>query len=218
MLLGHRLVPAAFQIRDKILSEIDGRVADNGVSLPWVALMSTMTGAGNHVEVGSLFGASAIAVALLKKEAGLSGNVVCIDPYEPRDVNYIKKDLDDSIKEGTAEALMANAKKFGLDNIIHIKARSQPWPKELKGWTFTSGYIDGDHTGENPWLDFKAMAAAGCHHIGFDNYEEGFPDVVKAVRQAMALEDWMLYFKDTVFCAFRRPAPSRGSGINILQL
>ena len=217
MLQGHRFVPAALRIRDRILNELDGRVADYGVSLPWVALMAATAGAGNHVEIGSLFGASAIAVALLKKEAGLPGNVVCIDPYEPRVVMYTPN-LDETLKEGNAEALLANAKKFGLDNIVHIKARSHPWPVELKDWKFISGYIDGDHTGETPWLDFQNLAAAGCFNIGFDNYEEGFPDVMSAVRKVAALKDWALYFKDTTFCAFRKPLPSRATGFSILRL
>lgn len=42
---------------------------------------------GDHVEIGTLHGASAIAVALAKKMAGVPGEVYCIDPLDGRPDN-----------------------------------------------------------------------------------------------------------------------------------
>jgi len=195
----------AFQIAERVKKDLDGRVADGGINLPYVVSMVVCAGAGDHLEIGSLFGASAIAAALAKKEWNLPGKDFCIDPYEPRNPDLVKYQGPPDLFGGTPEALNANAIKFGVeDRIALVRAKSQPWPEPLTNSRFASAYIDGDHMGAVPWFDFIECARRTEHYVALDNFEEGYPDVVNAVLRAINGADWFLFFKQNTFCALRK--------------
>lgn len=204
---------------EEILQGMEGRAADNGASLPWVASMAVCAGPGDHVEIGTLFGASAIAVALTKKRLSIPGKVYCIDPFESRvGVEVSSSGVPPELKEGTPEAVLRNAEKFGVELEI-IRKKSIPWPEELGDKMFASGYIDGWHVGETPYQDFLNMTERVEKYIGFDNYEEGYPDVVNAVHKALLGQaGWFLYFKQMVFVALRRRMAARMPGTPIQLL
>ena len=54
----------AFQIATTVVNNIEGRAADGGASLPYLISMAIAAGPGDHCEIGTLFGASALSVAL----------------------------------------------------------------------------------------------------------------------------------------------------------
>lgn len=202
-----RIHPVAAEVAKEIVENIEGRAADNGISLIWLGSMVAAAGDGDHVDIGTLFGASAIEAALVKKRLGLKGKVYCIDPYEPRD--NIATNLPDNMpKEGDPETLMRNAEKFGVELTL-IQKRSYPWPDELKDAVFATAYIDGDHLGDTPWNDFQNVQSRTTHYIGFDNFEETYGDVIRAVQKAVDTGDWFYYFKNGVFVALRRTYPPR---------
>ena len=60
-----RVSEKAIEIATEVVANIEGRAADNGISLPFIAAMVEAGPDGNHVDIGSLFGASAIAAALM---------------------------------------------------------------------------------------------------------------------------------------------------------
>lgn len=206
--------------------ELLGRAADNGVSLPWVANMAVSAGAGDHVEIGTLYGASAMTVATAKAMAGLSGTVYCIDPWDDRKTTEvcamspkIENDLSAKFEDVQENVSRLNAmlEKNGIPrvSIELIKAKSQPWPHKLDDKRFVSAFIDGLHYGDVPKLDFGECAKRTTHYIGFDNYEESYPEIEMAVNDAIATKngkapDWSLYFKNFVFVALRRWQPPRG--------
>jgi predicted O-methyltransferase YrrM len=189
---------------------LNGRTADNGISLPWLGSMVATAGPGDHLDIGSLFGASAITAALVKKELGHKGKVICLDPYEPRDPE-IGANMPPEKLNGSPEALMANAEAFGVELEL-IQKRSQPWPEELEDAVFSSAFIDGDHIKPNPWLDFEECAKRTTGFIGFDNFEEEYGDVMDAVYKAMQTKEWFLHYKNHIFVSLRRTLPRRSEG------
>ncbi len=169
-----------------------------------------MAGDGDHVDIGSLYGASAIGVALMKKETGQEGDVYCIDPYdnEKRDQTVHAAGPIEGEVSASAEALLANAEHFEVELKL-LQTVSDPWPEELKDNTFVSAYIDGDHVGDSPIKDFENLRGRVTGYIGTDNYEEEYPDVVKSMLYAMDSEDWFLLYKNLIFVAIRRIQPMR---------
>jgi len=211
-----RVSEKAVEIAIDIVKNIEGRAADNGVSLPFIAAMIEAGPDGNHVDIGSLFGASAIAAALMKKHLGHTGKVYCIDPYDDEDRNKhvaASNDLTESgLLCGSAEVLMKNAKKFDVELIL-IEKISHPWPSELEAVTFATAYIDGDHMGDAPWNDFENLRGRVTDYMGCDNFEEEYEDVTQAMLKAAATEDWFMYYKNLSFCAIRRILPSRAEAM-----
>jgi len=201
----------AFQIATTVVKNIEGRAADGGGSLPYLISMAIAAGPGDHCEIGTLFGASAISVAMAKKEWGFPGKVYCIDPYIPRDgvATNPKADIAPELLGGTPESLAANAVKFGVhDRIVLMHAKSQPFPPPLINNRFVSAYIDGDHLGSMPWWDFLELSRRTDHYIAFDNFEDSYPAVVAAGLRAITTGDWALFYKNTSFVALRKTNPS----------
>ena len=101
---------------------------------------------GDHLEIGTLWGGSAIGVALAKSK----GEIYCIDPFNKRDSVMGKE-----VKVGIVEA---NIKKFGITNIHLYKQKHPPMPPKLEKHKFDTALIDGKHTTTAclaNWLDVK---------------------------------------------------------------
>jgi hypothetical protein len=204
-----------------VLVKNGGRAADDGVSLPFLGSMVALAGDGNHVDIGSLYGASAIMAALMKKDQNLAGTVYCIDPYDAatRNLAVLPAPGIKGNVSATPEEFWKNVEEFDVkDRIKLIRKVSHPWPEELKDTVFASAYIDGDHKGESPWNDFENLRGRVTKYIGCDNYEEEYPDVVNAMWKAMDTEDWTLFYKNITFVALRRVLPSRAAGSNLLNM
>ena len=209
---------------DQVLVKNGGRAADGGVSLPFLGSMVYLAGDGDHVDIGALYGASAIMAALIKKRMGLKGTIYSVDPYDKktRDAVVMASPGLQGNVSATPEEFWKNVEEFDLkDRIRLIQRYSHPWPEELKDNVFASAYIDGGHAGETPWNDFINLRGRVTNYIGCDNYEEEYPDVVDAVWKAMNTEDWFLFYKNITFVALRRIMPGRSSDssmMTILQL
>lgn len=203
----------AFQIAATVVGNIEGRAADGGASLPYLVSMALAAGPGDHCEIGSLWGASAISVALAKKEWGFPGKVYCIDPYLPREQQGVTVNPNSNIPPGTLngspEGLANNAVKFGVeDRIVLMQSKSQPWPAPVSNNRFVSAYIDGDHMAQMPWYDFLELAKRTDHYVAFDNFEEAYPAVMAAGLRAMNSGEWTCFYKNSSFLALRRNDPS----------
>lgn len=208
-----KLYPEGFEIAQKVAKGLDqrgGRAADSGISLPFLVSMAWLAGDGDHVDIGSLYGASAIAVALMKKQTGLKGDVYCIDSYDQETRDKIVKPSEGLTTpvSATPEELLANAEYFGVELKL-IQKPSHPWPEELKDNIFVSAYIDGDHLGDGPMNDFENLRGRVTGYIGTDNFEEEYADVVSMVLKAADSDDWFLFYKNYVFAALRKILPSR---------
>ena len=99
---------------------------------------------GDHLEIGTLWGGSAIGVALAKQV----GEIYCIDPFT--EVYHGKLP--------TIESVQASIEKLGITTIHLYKQEHPPMPPELEGCRFDTALIDGEHTYEAclaNWLDVK---------------------------------------------------------------
>ena len=147
---------------------------------------------GNHLEIGTLFGGSAIAVALLKKELSQKGIVVCIDPL---DGYYSKEDMSGVLV--VPETLFYNIDFFGVGSrVLVMKAYSRSC-RNL-GMTFATAYIDGDHEGTMPlrdWLSVKDMVE---RYVIFDNCDVRHLGVVRACDMADADPDWKCVYSSGI--------------------
>lgn len=142
----------------------------------------------DHVEIGTLFGASAILVAMVKNEFSMHGNVYCVDPLEMR--KFTLGDLGTGSR-ATSKVVMKNAEQFGVaDRIKLTLAPSYPWPLEDK--TFGTGYIDGDHWNGMPHKDWISLKDRVKYGIVIDDYCHGKPEVHDVVMEAVNDPDWMI--------------------------
>ena len=177
-----------------------GRMADEQNN---TALMAeTALCDGDHLEIGTLHGGSAIVVALAKREAGYSGRVVCIDPldgYYPGTVHHKRRDPISGVPV-SFETIEENMRRFGVDLEV-IPAYSIPFP--LPDRRFATAYIDGDHWNEAPTLDFFNVAQVTDRFITFDNCDAKHPDVQRACRVAEKI--WTPYTRKGITCIVKRP-------------
>jgi hypothetical protein len=205
-----RVSEKALEIASDVVKNIKGRAADGGMSLPFIAAMVESGPDGDHVDIGTLFGASAITAALMKKHLGHKGKVYCIDPYddEERAKHVIPMNMPEELLSGSEEELMDNAKLFEVELTL-IKEVSDPWPKKLDTAVFATAYIDGDHRAPIVWNDFENVRSRTTDYIGFDNFEEEYADVVAACMKASDTDDWFLWYKNLSFLALRRILPHR---------
>jgi len=180
---GYKMgIEIAQTIRDGgILGRIAGLRHDMGVLSEAVF----RAGDGDHVEIGTLYGASAIQVALVKKHFNLGGDVYCIDPF---DGYYGPGRMDGSGVPVVAETFLKNCTTFGvLDRVVPVAKKSIPWP--LGDKKFVSAYVDGDHDGKAPWKDIEICRYAGARYIVVDNYDT----LHSAVRDACMTAAWGEY-------------------------
>ena len=201
-----RIHPVAVEVSENVIKNMEGRAADQGISLPTIGSTVALAGDGDHLDIGSLFGASALVAAMVKKELKLGGDVICLDPYIPRDPSIAGGGMPPELLDGNPEALMRNAEKFEVELKL-IQKPSQPWPQELKDAQFSSALIDGDHINDAPWLDFQEVSQRCDGYICIDNFEEGYPDVTKAINKIHESPDWFLHYKNYVCGVFRRKLP-----------
>ncbi|GAH78396.1 unnamed protein product, partial [marine sediment metagenome] len=141
-------------------------------------------GGGNHLEIGTLYGGSAIAVALLKEELFQDGIVVCIDPLEGY---YGNGDVSGVLV--TPQILFHNIDTFEVGNrILVMKAKSQPCAN--LGIKFTTAYIDGDHKFEVPLMDWLCVKDVVQKYVIFDNCDDKHPAVQIACMVAGNDPEW----------------------------
>ena len=150
---------------------------------------------GDHVEIGSLFGGSAIVVALAKKEFRSRGGITCIDPLDGK-----MKDLHGVV--ASAESFRSNLEYFEVKDMVElIQKRSHPFP--ISG-QWATGYIDGDHWNNLPLFDSRNLQTHCSYAIMFDDYCMGKPEVQGAVQATASHHDWILVHISGLSAIFRR--------------
>ena len=197
------------EIANRVRAGIIGRIADGNTNLARLCHYTVLAGNGDNLEIGSLFGGSAITVALAKKESGLAGHVVCIDPLNgyykdtKSDQNKdVGTDIDISGYTPSPELLMRNAESFGVEIEI-IQAKSSPFPKRAKR-QYVMAYIDGDHWKDAPTNDWNNIKSLVTRFIVFDNYDKKHPAVQIAVERAKCDPNWALVETENSQAVFER--------------
>ena len=127
-------------------------------------------GDGDYIEVGSLYGGSAITAALTKKEFKLGGDVFCIDPH-PRNI-------------------YKQAESFGVnDRIIVYSGLLEEFLEKSEG-KFSCAFIDGDHRPPHPLEDAQRLFGRLNGYLIFDDYDKSEIGVQKAVERIIHMH-WL---------------------------
>ena len=165
------------EINLKLGKLIQGKV-ESGI----LAQMIYNAGGGNHLEIGTYYGGSAIVAGIIKKKYHLSGKIFTIDP------------------ENRGE--LENFRRYRVDDIIEkIKSNSYPLPVNQK---FTTAYIDGDHRWEHPLQDWNSVKDITSKYILFDDCDMNNKHVVKACISAMEDPEWMPVLMINSYCLFEK--------------
>ncbi len=192
---------------EQIQREIRGRIAHEQHNCNYLAWAIAQAGDGDHLEIGTLFGGTAILAALIKQELGYQGDIWCVDPL---DGYYVGTPYEYPVDPVSGvpineETVWANARAFGVEERLHIIARpSQPWPPELRARTFASAFIDGDHWGEMPWRDWECVYPRTTRYVIFDNYDDRHPAVQQTCRAAERNVCWQREFAGGITFIVRR--------------
>jgi len=125
-------------------------------------------GDGDYLELGTLYGGSAILAALTKKEWRFGGEVYCIDNLQM--LSRTRKLIED------------NAKKLGVK--IHLKVSDTypnfPYPNAK----FSCVLIDAAHDFYSVWQDWNNAKKVSTKYVVFHDYDSSHPDIMKAVKMA----------------------------------
>ena len=186
--------------------EISGKMTGRSIATPHDAgiLVQAVINAkhGDHVEIGTFYGHSAILVAAAKKEFGMHGKVYCVDPwhYRPEAVQ------DWGTKQmATDKIMMENAAMFGVEDIIvPVPKVSYPWPLELENKTFATGYIDGDHWNGMPARDWNTLKTRVTYSVIFDDFSWGKTEIIDTVISAMSDPLWIPVHINGISAVLRR--------------
>lgn len=176
----------AYKIGASIAAEIRGGIAGGpGCGDMDAALLAEVVfraGHSDHLELGTLFGATAILVAMAKKEMGFEGSVYCVDNF-----TY----LSDKYPVGP-DMVMKNAEIFGVaDRIKVLVGNTYPLPPDIAEKHFGSVYIDAAHDVANCVRDWNSVRGIS-DVVVFHDYDRSHMGVVATVKYAMQDPDWWL--------------------------
>lgn len=132
---------------------------------------------GDHLEIGSAYGGSAIVAALAMDYRKRDGKVICIDPMEG------------SLAHNSTEKFWQNIKAFGVqDRIEFHQTKSHPYP--LGDRKFGTALIDGDHSTKCVTEDWQNVSNKTLSFIMLHDYGQ-IHTVRKAIYDTVIPdEDW----------------------------
>lgn len=127
----------------------------------YACLYDHCQGHKTYVEIGTMFGASAIVAGY-----GVTGDVHCIDPFGVKGQQARAEQVSGSLVK--PEYVTENWILHHDPERLHIhKQRHPPWPAEIKFHMFDVGLIDGCHDAPNVWADWAGMKQHVKHKILF---------------------------------------------------
>lgn len=146
-------------------------------------LARTVSGPGDHLEIGSMWGGTAIAAAAAKEQAGQPGTVVCIDPFVDNDAGIGGRPNPDIFWENIDHAGFRDRVE------LHV-CLSAPWPLPTTR-RFASVLIDGDHKAPWPETDWESARCVTDLILVHDvNRHE--PAVARLHERVEADPDWRI--------------------------
>ena len=110
-------------------------------------LARTVAIEGDHCEIGSLWGGTAIIAASAKEQADVNGRVACIDPFYDGDAGIGGKPNERIFWENINDA--------GFGDMVELKVcESAPFPYHDR--RFSTVLIDGNHNAPWPETDWES--------------------------------------------------------------
>lgn len=135
---------------------------------------------GDHVEIGTLWGGTAILAALVKERKNRRGHVYTIDYMQG---GYWQTG-DPGCKNAvpTPTAILDNLCKFGIAHRVSvIKWSSYPWPLPERIRP-ASVLIDGGHDYSSVFHDWISVKALAPRFVCFHDVGKTHPDVLQVVN------------------------------------
>ncbi len=177
-------------------------------------------GGGNHLEIGTLFGGSAIPVALAKKKYDQSGMVVCVDPlngyYQDK---WPRANMVDKVSKTpvTPTILFQNIDTFGVgDRVMVLRSKSEAIAN-LVDMQFTTAYIDGDHWEGAPLNDWNLVKDITSRYVIFDNLDEFHIDVMYACGCADDDPNWTCVYQEGISYVVEKCNPVPLATLDVLE-
>lgn len=167
----------------EIDSKINGHVCMYENEACFLEECIKLAGDGDHLEIGSMWGGSAIIAALVKKREGIAGKVVCVDPFRDWDFSP-----DFPGGHPDKDIFWKNMKTMHVKSMVELVCEySDPWP--LGDRQFASALVDGDHAGNWPLIDWHNVKEHTDLVIYHDLYARE-QSVMKAVAEIRADSEW----------------------------
>ena len=189
------------ELIDYVNKRIIGRIAlcnDNESEL----LVKTVDIPGLHVEIGCLWGGTAVLAALAKKMSKNVGHVVTIDYMLGKFWNS-----EDPLvhKRPTPQDIYMNMIRFGVEDTISV-LRCSSYPFPLAGHIEpTTAFIDGDHREEGCRRDWMSLKDITKKYIVFHDYDPGHPGVTEVVDGTVRNDpNWKECAREHVLIVFER--------------
>jgi len=160
--------------------------------------------AGDHVEIGCLWGGTAILAALAKINAGVKGHVYSIDKMSGG--YWERGDPGVDYTTPTEERVRRNIERMGVqDRITVIRADSNPLPLPSKVKPVTV-LIDGAHSFDGCLRDWENVKRLAPKFVLFHDYGTGKHPGVQAVVDEHVRKDagWELVDQEQTMLAFGR--------------
>ena len=137
-----------------------------------LAEMVSLSGDGDYLELGTWRGASATIAATIKQNLNHSSQVFCVDHFKGYNGEYIGPDAAWNMFE-----------RYGVLNYVSMfKSPSRPFPYAAVR-TYACAFIDADHWGDAPYLDFKAIESMVHRFILMDDYDKTHADLMLCVQR-----------------------------------
>lgn len=164
---------------EQVNKQIIGRVAligDDQAAL----LCQTVAVPGIHIEVGCLWGGTAILAALAKNKAYMPGHVFSIDIMRG---GYWNSEDPAVRMKPTPQAVYENLINFGVaDTVSVLRTSSHPWPL-ADHLNPVTALIDGDHSYEGCLRDWESLRERVKKKIIFHDYDARYPGVSKVIDE-----------------------------------
>jgi hypothetical protein len=160
---------------------------------------------GDHVEIGTLWGATAILAGLAKVRSKRKGTVYTIDYMRGGYWDY--GDPGHKNQKPTARAVVENIRKFDLQGRV-IPVRSPSFPFPLPGVLPVTALIDAGHEYEPCLRDWQSMRPITTKAIAFHDYCKTHPGVMRVVDTVVRKDpEWTLREVVDTIAIFERVTP-----------
>ena len=171
------------QLFNKIDGTIHGHLCMYEEEAGALAKSIFLAGAGDHLEIGSMWGGTAILAALVKREFGLPGKVYCIDPLKDGDCSP-----NFPHEKPNADIFLDNLKIMGVEDMVNLHIGfSDPFP--YGHMHFASCLIDGDHYAPWPMHDWEVTSAV-CDMVIIHDLYPHEQDVMALAGHIRSLPNW----------------------------
>lgn len=190
---------------DRINSKMIGRLATFPEELDLLVKYTEIE--GDHLEIGCLWGGTAILTALSKIKKKVSGHVYTVDFMQGG--MWVKGDHEHGYEIPSLEKIMQNIKTFRVGKRVSVivdKSNPLPIPKDVKPVTVL---IDGDHREAGCLLDWMNANHLKPEYVLIHDCDEIHPGVQKVVEYITAHEpEWEMIEQAKSMVVFKRIKPA----------